>query len=139
MTPTLTAGTVGRVMTEPVIGIVADAGLDTALRVMTTRRVRHLLVMDPDQGAGLVHEADLLWALCTRPPAHQGTVASCTRRDVLVTAATDRVADVAARMTAAGTDMALVADQDQVTGIVTVTDVLRHIAGADNQSTVDLT
>lgn len=138
-TMALNAGTVGDVMTEPVIGIVADAGLDTALRVMASRGVRHLLVVDADRRAGLVHETDLLWALCTRSPAHHGTVASCTRRDVPVTARADRVAEVAARMTAARTDAVLVTDRDRVIGILTVTDVLRYIAGADGGSTVDST
>jgi len=129
MTTTPTTGTVGHAMTRPVVGIVAHAGLDTALRVMCTQGVRHLLVVDLGRRTGLIHETDLLWALCTRPPGHRGTVASCARDDVLVAAPTDRLAEVAARMTAARTDVVLVADQHDVVGIVTVTDVLRHLAG----------
>ena len=60
-------------MRSPVITIAADAGLDRALTIMRTQRIRHLPVVDNDHVmVGLISDRDLRLSMeeQTQGPAH---------------------------------------------------------------------
>ncbi len=122
-------------MTRRLVGIVPEAALPVALRLMVAGGVRHLLVMDGERCLGLVLEQDVARVLTgprTPAPALVGDL--CRRTPRLHPA--DRRSAAAARMHEAGIDAAVVVGDGRLLGIVTATDVLRSLAQARFAGTV---
>lgn len=117
------------VMTPDVLGIVPSAPLEVALRMMVEARVRHLPVVDRRRCVGMLHEADVLWRLWSTAGSDPPRAVVVARTPVVSVTAADDVRTIARRMVDAETDAAVVVKDGQVTGIVTVTDLLRRLAG----------
>jgi len=121
---------VASLMTTPVVAIVPDAPLAVALRLLTSRRVRHLPVVDGSRCLGVLLDTDIAHLLAYSP--RPTNVPSLYAADVCRTAPEvhprDRRSTAAARMRDSNVDFALVMDGDQLVGIVTSTDLVRSIA-----------
>ena len=121
---------VASLMTTPVVAIVPDAPLAVALRLLTSRRVRHLPVVDGSRCLGVLLDTDIAHLLAYSP--RPTNVPSLYVADVCRTAPEvhprDRRSTAAARMRDSNVDFALVMDGDQLVGIVTSTDLVRSIA-----------
>jgi CBS domain-containing protein len=50
------------IMTAPVVSVGSECSVDACMAVMTSRRTRHVLIMDDDQICGLVSIGDLVKA-----------------------------------------------------------------------------
>ena len=120
--------TAGLVMTPDVLGIVPAAPLDVALRMMVEAGVRHLPVVDGGRCVGMLHESDVLWRLWSTPDVRPPRAVVVARLPVVSVAVTDDVRVIARRMVDAKTDAAVVVEDGRITGIVTVTDLLRRLA-----------
>ena len=117
-------------MTRTVVAIAADADLVIASRIMATRGVRHLPVMDGARCLGLLLEIDVLQALALadnpliRPPL----LAAELCRTTPVVHPGDHRSTAARQMRATGIDAALVYEGEAVVGILTATDLIRSLA-----------
>jgi len=121
---------VASLMTTPVVAIVPDAPLAVALRLLATRRVRHLPVVDGSRCLGVLLDTDIahLLAYSPRPTKVPSLYAGDVCRTVPEVHTRDRRSTAAARMRDANVDVALVMDGDRLVGIVTSTDLVRSIA-----------
>ena len=121
---------VASLMTTPVVAIVPDAPLTVALRLLATRRVRHLPVVDGSRCLGVLLDTDIahLLAYSPRPTKVPSLYAADVCRTAPEVHARDRRSTAAARMRDANVDVALVMDGDRLVGIVTSTDLVRSIA-----------
>lgn len=121
---------VASLMTTPVVAIVPEAPLAVALRLLATRRVRHLPVMDGSHCLGLLLDTDIahLLAITRQPGDVPPLFAADLCRTAPVVSRHDRRSTAAARMRDSNVDAALVMDGDQLVGIVTGTDLVRSIA-----------
>jgi len=121
---------VASLMTTPVVAIVPDAPLAVALRLLASRRVRHLPVVEGSRCLGVLLDTDIAHLLAYSP--RPTNVPSLYVADVCRTAPEvhprDRRSTAAARMRDSNVDFALVMDGDQLVGIVTSTDLVRSIA-----------
>jgi len=120
------ADTVRAVMTETVLAVTAQTQLETALRLMTETRVRHLPVMDGERCVGLLHESDILWTLWTHGPTGQDAD-RCCRRPAPAVRPDDSVASAAVQISRDGGDAALVTANGSIVGIVTAVDIVRYL------------
>lgn len=118
---------VAEVMTPDVVGIVPDAPLEVALRLMVTAGVKHLPVITAQRCVGLLHETDVLWRLWTHGEAADEVGVVCRAGAPAVDVGAD-LATVAAALAEADTDAAVVSDRRRVVGIVTASDVVRYVA-----------
>ena len=114
-------------MTHRLVGIVPDATVAVALRLMVQAGVRHLPVMDGQHCGGLVLETDLAEALIELPAGSARPVGDLCRPAPAL-GPSDRRSDAARLMRASGTDAALVVDGTRLIGIVTATDIVRSLA-----------
>jgi CBS domain-containing protein len=125
---------VASIMAHPV-SIPPDTDLTAALRRMTSMGIRHLPVIEAGgRCLGVVAEAELVHCLAQGlglPYSGWLRVGQLVRRvePILPTA---RRSDAARQMCADGSDIVLVMDGNGLRGIVTVTDVLRSLAGPDD-------
>lgn len=121
---------VSGLMTHSIIGIVPEATLHVALRLMLSSGVRHLPVLVDGGCAGLVLETDLARAVAARPAAldlPMLTVGDLCRPAPELSG-DDRRSTAAQRMQAAGIDAVLVLAGTRLMGIVTATDLIRSLA-----------
>lgn len=116
------------IMTPSVLGIVPSAPLDVALRMMVEAGVRHLPVVERGRCVGMLHEADVLWRLWSTAGVEPPRVVVVARTPVVTVAAADDMGTIARQMIDAETDVAVVAQDGRITGIVTAVDVLRRLA-----------
>ncbi|TDV42538.1 CBS domain-containing protein [Actinophytocola oryzae] len=123
-----TDATAKLVMTPEVLGIVPQAPLEVALRMMAEAGVRHLLVADQGRCVGLLHESDVLWRLWSTATAMPPPVRAVARTPMAVVGVSDDVHVIARAMVDAETDAAVVAHDGRIAGIVTATDLLRRLA-----------
>jgi CBS domain-containing protein len=121
----------GQVMRHAVLGIVPDAALEVALRMMVEAGVRHLPVITGERCVGLLHESDVLWRLWSTTSAGRPPSGAVVRVPAPCVEVTDDVSTVARRMTESATDVVLVADGGRIVGIVTATDLVRLLADDD--------
>lgn len=125
------SGRQARLMTTRLVGITPDAPLSTALRLMATTGVRHLLVLDGQRCRGIVHEADVSRFVSNGfdPPISRAAlqVEGLTRptEPLPITA---RRYDAALRMQTEHVAAVLVMEEDRLVGIVTATDLVRSLA-----------
>jgi len=121
---------VASLMTTPVVAIVPDAPLAVALRLLATRRVRHLPVVDGSRCLGVLLDTDIahLLAYSPRPMNVASLYAADLCRTAPVVHARERRSTAAGRMRDSNVDVALVMDGDRLVGIVTSTDLVRSIA-----------
>jgi CBS domain-containing protein len=119
--------TVRSVMTGRVLAVTPDTTLETALRLMTEIRARHLPVMDGEHCVGLLHESSVLWTLWTYGSAGHTAGTDCHRPAPTV-GPDDPIATAAARITRGGTDAALVTTNGSIIGIITAADILHRLA-----------
>jgi|tagenome__1003787_1003787.scaffolds.fasta_scaffold18881265_1 CBS domain-containing protein len=117
-------------MTTPVIAIVPDASLAVALRLLATRCVRHLPVVDGPHCLGIILETDIahLLAYTPTPTSLPPFYAVDLCKAAPVVRPRDRRSTAAGRMRDANFDAALVIDDERLIGIVTSTDLVRSIA-----------
>jgi CBS domain-containing protein len=118
--------TVRSMMTGHVIAVTTDTTLETALRLMTEARVRHLPVMDGRRCVGLLHETDILWTLWTHGLVGR-TAGDCCRKPAPAVGADDPVISAAARIDRSGGDAALVTVNESIVGILTAADIIHHL------------
>jgi CBS domain-containing protein len=126
---------VTRLMSGHMFGITPDSPLSTALHLMAATGVRHLPVLDGTRCLGLVTEPDL-----ARFVAGGTGDSSTVRATVLVSElarpaepvpCTARRSDAARRMQAEHVDAVLITDEGRLVGILTATDLVRSLAGAE--------
>lgn len=121
---------VASLMTTPVVAIDPGAPLTVALRLLATRRVRHLPVVDGTRCIGIILDTDIAHLLAympspmSVPPLYAADL--CTAAPVVHPR--DRRSTAAGRMRDANVDAALVMDGDQLVGIITGTDLVQSIA-----------
>ncbi|MBV9919307.1 MAG: CBS domain-containing protein [Pseudonocardia sp.] len=121
---------VAGLMTTPVVAIVPDAPLTVALRLLATRHVRHLPVVDGPRCLGIILDTDIAHLLAYTPapmgvpPLHAADLCKAAP----VVRPRDRRSTAAGRMRDSNVDAALVVDGDRLVGIVTSTDLVRSIA-----------
>lgn len=121
---------VQQIMSRHVVAITADSDLLVASRLMATRSVRHLPVMDGARCCGLLLEVDVLQALAVadnplvQPPFLAGELC----RSAPVVRPAERRSVAARRMRDTGIDAVLVCDGDVVVGILTASDLIRSLA-----------
>ncbi|MCG8917492.1 CBS domain-containing protein [Actinokineospora sp. PR83] len=120
-----TETTVRTAMSPLVVGIVPDATVSVALRLMAVRGVAHLPVIADGRCLGTLYEADLLWHAWASDDTDP---VRAVIRDGVPAIDVDRtLTDAAALMLAEHTDVLLVTDQDKLTGILTAVDALRGL------------
>lgn len=125
---------VADLMTTRLVCVTPDAPLSEVLHLMARTGVRHLPVMDGARCTGLVVEVDVVRCVAEGGPlatawsVHAGEIA----RPVERSASTATRSDVARAMRSAGSDAVLVVDDGQVRGIVTATDLVRSLTGAQD-------
>jgi CBS domain-containing protein len=116
-------------VTRQLVGISMDADVHVALHLLASLGVRHLPAMAASRCHGVVFEPDVLRALaagpCLPPPP---VLVANLYQPVAVMAPTDRRSRAAELMAQTGLDAVVVADGDELVGIVTATDVVRSLA-----------
>ena len=127
--PATRLGTVRDWMTHPPVSAPPDAPIRTALRLMRTAEVRHLLVMDGDRLTGVVSNRDVRRLLEDASlPARLSEPVSRIMTEGPVTVAPETGVTVAARLLLEARIGALpVRDGDQIVGIFTKSDALEAL------------
>ncbi|MEQ7128531.1 universal stress protein [Actinopolymorpha sp. B11F2] len=121
---------VREVMSPAVLGVSASTGVDTALQLMIGAGIHHLPVMERGRCIGLVYETDLLWRMPGWPRrGRMPSVTDVARMPAPTVAADQPVSQAAAELSHSVGDAVVVADEDQIVGIVTGTDLLASPAG----------
>ncbi|MGX7829611.1 CBS domain-containing protein [Actinokineospora sp. 24-640] len=121
------SATVEAAMTDRVLGIVPEATLDTALRMMAQARVRHLPVITNGRCVGLLTESDALWH------AWASGDASCSVTEVMRTPTPSvdlavPLPEAAAAVLESGADAVVVTSAGAVVGILTSADLVRVVS-----------
>ncbi len=98
---------------------------EVARRLMESRRIRHLPVIENKRVVGLVSASTFRG---TTVGAHT-PVADVMTKEVLTVASTAPVAEVARRMAQTKRELVLVVDNDRIVGIFTTIDALDLLAG----------
>jgi CBS domain-containing protein len=123
--------TVGAVMHAPVVSVAADDSLWTAMDVMLSRGLRHLVVVLGETARGVLADRELaaVWAMNPLGLKNMRAVDALAPNQTFIEPGTD-VVTVALRMRALGVDALAVVDEAQrPIGIVTDHDLLGVLAG----------
>ena len=111
-----------------VISIEPTATLETAIKTLGTHRIGALLVLGPDRRMiGILSERDIVRVL-----AEQGAavltkpLAQVMTRKVVTCGPTETVGTIMERMTTGKFRHVPVVEQDQVVGIISIGDVVKH-------------
>lgn len=119
-------------MTTPVLAVRAEQTLASVWETFRSVSVHHLVVFDDDHLAGVVDKRDLIDAL---PPTETSEAAqTLTVRDILRATAVCVRWDASATVVAATLNelaleaLPVVDERGAVRGIVTATDIVRHLA-----------
>ena len=123
-----------------VISIEPTATLETAVRMLAEHRIGALLVLGPDRRViGILSERDIVRAL-----AEQGAdvlkqpLAQVMTRKVVTCSQTETVGTIMERMTTGKFRHVPVVEQDQVVGVISVGDVVKHRLHEMEQETAAL-
>jgi CBS domain-containing protein len=121
---------VRQIMTPRVVAITADSDLLVASRLMASRYVRHLPVMEGARCCGLLLEIDVVQALAVadNPLIQAPLLAGELCRSVPVVGPAEHRSVAARQMRDAGIDAVLVCEGEVVVGILTATDLIRSLA-----------
>ncbi|WP_436778343.1 CBS domain-containing protein [Yinghuangia sp. YIM S09857] len=123
--------TVGAVMHSPVVSVAADDSLWTAVDVMLSRGLRHLVVVHGETAKGVLVDRDLaaVWAMNPLGLKHRKAVDAISPVPAFLGPETD-VVTAAVRMRSLGADALVVVDAEQrPIGMVTDHDLLGVLAG----------
>jgi CBS domain-containing protein len=122
---------VGDVMTSPVLTLSAGTPVDEAAAGMLEAGIKSLAVIDDDcRPVGILTSTDLVRLAADGVAPGDATVADYMTRDVVTTRAGVPLSRVAARMIDADiSHVPVVGDDGAVVGILTTTDLTRHLAG----------
>ena len=138
--------TVAAVMSAPVETIDVNVSLEQALARMRDRHLHHLLLTDRDVVVALISDRNLLRAMGLGP-AQREAEARYRRHPVfqvaeyhLVTVREETSIEDAAAILLERDFSALpiVNEADEIVGIVTIRDLLRHLAGIEANPLVDI-
>ncbi len=125
------------VMSTDVVTVPASGTLREAVERLLAEDVGSVIVQSEDGNpVGIVTESDVLRALFrTGNPLADVDVADLTHRPLVTTKPTTTVPYVASRMAAKDVKKAPVMDDLDLVGIVTMTDIVRHIPGIRREAT----
>jgi CBS domain-containing protein len=111
-----------------IVSIEPTASLEAAIKKLTEHRIGALLVLGPDHRLiGILSERDIVWVL-----AEQGAevlskpLANVMTRKVFTCGPTETVGTIMERMTTGKFRHVPVVEQDQVVGIISIGDVVKH-------------
>src|SRR5229473_3986075 len=111
-----------------VISIEPTATLETAVKTLAKHRVGALLVLGPDRRViGILSERDIVRALAERGAAVlTEPLAQSMTRKVVTCSESDTVGAIMERMTTGKFRHVPVIEQDQLVGIISIGDVVKH-------------
>jgi CBS domain-containing protein len=111
-----------------VVSIEPTATLEAAVKTLTDNRIGALLVLGPDRRViGIVSERDIVRALAERGAGVlKEPLAQVMTRKVVTCSPSEAVQTIMERMTIGKFRHVPVIDQDQVFGIISIGDVVKH-------------
>jgi CBS domain-containing protein len=111
-----------------VVTIEPTATLDTAVRLLTARKIGALVVLGADRRViGILSERDIVRALSERgAQALNEPLAGSMTRNVVTCSEDDTVSGIMGRMTEGKFRHVPVVEQDRLIGIVSIGDVVKH-------------
>jgi CBS domain-containing protein len=111
-----------------IITIEPTANLETAVRTLAEHRIGALLVLGPDRRViGILSERDIVRTLAEQGfAALSQPLAQVMTRKVVTCSPTETISVIMERMTAGKFRHVPVIDQEQVVGIVSIGDVVKH-------------
>jgi CBS domain-containing protein len=111
-----------------VVSIEPTATLEAAVKTLTDKRIGALLVLGPDHRViGIVSERDVVRALAERGAGVlKEPLAQVMTRKVVTCSPSETVQTIMERMTTGKFRHVPVIDQDQVFGIISIGDVVKH-------------
>ncbi|EKU99570.1 putative signal-transduction protein containing cAMP-binding and CBS domains [Leptolyngbya sp. PCC 7375] len=115
------------IMTKPVIVIRSSATVENAIWLMRTKRVRSLIVEEAEgQGPyGIVTERDIIYKVIAKGSSpHFTRVSNITRRPCIRMPMNATLQEAAQIFSATGVHRAPVIEDDQLLGIISLTDIL---------------
>lgn len=115
--------------------ITADASVQAAIQVMTSRRVSALPVVDGDRMIGIISERDYVRKVASqRIPAWSVQVGEIMTREVITVTPEDTIARCMRLMSENRIRHLPVMTGDRLTGILSITDVVRALDAAQSTS-----
>jgi CBS domain-containing protein len=111
-----------------VISIDPTATLEAAVKILTDNRIGALLILGPDHRVvGILSERDIVRALAQRGAgALKEPLAQIMTRKVVTCGPSETVGTIMERMTTGKFRHVPVIEQDQVVGIISIGDVVKH-------------
>lgn len=113
---------VRELMTPGVISVSPTDSLANAREQLRTHRIHHLLVLDRKRVVGVLSYRDLIGK------SDRLSVGEVMSRDVVTVVPTDTIRNTASRLLGRTHGCAAVVEADEVTGVLTTTDLLRAIS-----------
>lgn len=133
------------VMTSPVYDVAPETAVEDAARLMTTKSVTALPVVDGDRLVGMISEGDLLWHRVpsdptarlrrypdTNPDNRPGKVSEVMSPYPLTTRPQANLAEVAEQMLDSDVRSIPVLEDDRVVGIISRRDILKTVVRGDD-------
>lgn len=111
-----------------VVTVEPTASVETAIRILTERRIGALVVTGPQQRViGIISERDIVRALSEQGAAVLGQpLAQLMTRKVVTCAGSDTVGEIMERMTSGKFRHMPVLEQDRLIGIISIGDVVKY-------------
>jgi CBS domain-containing protein len=111
-----------------VFSIEPTATLDTAIKTLAAHRIGALLVFGPDRRViGILSERDIVRALAEQgADALSKPLSQVMTRKVVTSGQTETVGTIMERMTTGKFRHVPVVEQDQVVGVISIGDVVKH-------------
>jgi CBS domain-containing protein len=126
----MTGTTVSETMTAPVMTVEADEPLSEVAWAMERKGIKSLAVIDADcRPVGILTSTDFLRMAAEDDSPSAATVGDYMTTDVATTAPDTPVEAVAERLLEEGFNHMPVVDGGEVVGILSTTDILRHLSG----------
>jgi CBS domain-containing protein len=111
-----------------IVSIEPTATLETAVKTLTDHRIGALVVLGPDRRViGIISERDIVRALAERGAGVlKEPLAQVMTRKVVTCSPSETVGTIMERMTTGKFRHVPVIEQDQVVGIISIGDVVKH-------------